>query len=345
MLKSPAYYLKSFVFTRCFTPKKFLNLVRATADYAAKRDVVRSYPYSLVLDPCNCCILKCPLCPTGKGEEGRTKGLMGFDDYKKVVDDVKDYLYEIYLFNWGEPLLNKEIFRMIRYAHDNRIRTRVSSNLNYFQPGFAEQMIQSGLDCLIISLDGTTQASYEVYRRGGDFSKVVRAVKEIAAEKKRQGRTTPRLIWQFLVMRHNEKEIPRAHEMAGELGVDELHITPMLTDTSKVIFQTDEEKIEGSKAWLPEDEKLSRFNYSTKRSVRKNAGCKYLWSMPAINPNGSVSPCCAVFPERCDFGNVFDQGFRKLWNNEKFVAARRAVRGKASDVPTVCVTCAKNGFI
>jgi len=344
-MKNPFYYLRNFVFTRCFTPHKFLNLIRATIEYETKRDVLASRPYYLVLDPCNCCILKCPLCPTGRGDDGRTKGLMSFDHYRGIVDELKDSLYEIYLFNWGEPLLNKDIFRMIRYARDNRIRTRLSSNLNHFAPGFAREIVSSGLDHLVISLDGTSQQSYEIYRRGGSFAKVVNAVKQIVSEKTRQHSTTPRLIWQFLVMRHNENELAAARALARELDVDELAFTGVRTDTAKWIFQTDEEKIEGGKQWLPQNDKLSRFDYRKKCKTIRTTTCKFLWSMPAINPNGSVSPCCAVFPERYDFGNVLEQGFASIWNNDKFVAARRAVRGKACGVPTVCVTCAKNGFV
>ena len=73
--------------------------------------------------------------------------------------------------------------------------------------------------------------------------------------------------------------------------------------------------------------------------------CKYLWSMPAIDPNGSMSPCCAVFPERCDFGNVFQQNLSEIWNNEKYVASRRIVSGKPGSPSTVCVICAANGFV
>jgi len=338
-------HLDRFVFTPYFTPRKLANLIRANISYKLRKEVVSSFPYQMVVDPCNSCILRCPLCPTGKHTEGRKKSMMKYEQFASLLDEVGAYLYEIYLYNWGESLLNSDIFRMIEHAHNRRIRTKLSSSLNYFKEGFADQLVTSGLDELIISLDGLCQETYEQYRRGGDFNTVVGAVKEISAAKKRLHSKTPTLVWQFLVMRQNEHEVRDVPAFARELGVDDVRITPIRTDTAQEIFETDEQKIENSKQWLPEKESLSRFSYSSRKRVAAKRDCKYLWSMPAINPNGSLSPCCAVFPEKLDFGNVLEEGFRNVWNNEKYVSARRVVAGKKATVPTVCINCVRNGFI
>lgn len=337
--------LRKYLFTRYFTPKKFLNLLRIFYEYRTKKTVLKAYPAKLIMDACNSCVLNCPLCPTGKGEAGRCKAVMKFTDFRKIVDEVKDYLYEIDLYNWGESLLNPEIFGMISYAHKNNIRTRVSSNLNYFSKGFEEKLVSSGLDILIISFDGTDQKTYEIYRRGGNFRKVIENIKKIADEKKRQKSKTPYLVWQFLVMSHNERQIPKVYEMAEELGIDSVRIEPVRTDTSMEIFQSDEEKLEKSGKWLPKDEKLSRFDYNKKEKKIRKKSCIFLWSMPVINPNGSVSPCCAVYPEKYDFGNAFRKGIMSIWNGKGYVSSRKIVAGKEFDESTVCVNCVKNGFI
>ena len=345
LIKNINSYLRKFVFTRYFTVKKFSNLLRIAYEYKAKKSILMSYPCKLIIDPCNSCVLSCPLCPTGRKDKGRKRAMMKFNDFRKVVDEVKDYLYEIDLYNWGEPLLNKDIFEMIEYAHKNNIRTRISSNLNFFEDDFSTKLVESGLDILIISLDGTEQKTYKTYRRGGDFKKVMANIKRIADEKKRQKSKTPYLVWQFLVMKQNENEIPKVYEMAKELGIDSVRIEPVRTDTSMEIFQSDEEKIEKGKEWLPKDEKLSRFDYKKKEKKVKKKSCIFLWSMPVINPNGSVSPCCAVYPEKYDFGNAFKEGLMKVWNNENYTASRKLVSGKDFDASTVCVNCLKNGFI
>ena len=344
MLGKIPYYLGNFVFTKCFTPKKFLNLAIASVDWVLKKETLRSHPYYAMIDPCNVCVLHCPLCPTGKGELGRTKAMMSLGEFTTIFDQMKDYLYEVYLYIWGEPLMNKDIFRMIRYAHESRVRTRISSNLNYFREGFARQIVTSGLDTLLVALDGASQQTYEQYRRGGDFELAVGNVREIAAEKRRQNSTTPRLIWQFLAMRHNEKEIPKARAMARDLGFDHLKITPLRSDASTDIFQSDEEKIASSWEWLPEDQGLSWFDYETRKKVTRNKSCKFPWSMPAVNPDGSLSPCCGVYPEKYDFGNVLHQGFAAVWNGPQYVASRSLIAGRRSAISTVCANCLKNGF-
>ena len=344
MLGKVPYYLANFVFTRCFTPRKFINLVRAAIEWSAKSEVLKAHPYYAMIDPCNTCTLHCPLCPTGKGEPGRQKGTLSFDDFKTVFDEMKDYLYEVYLYGWGEPFLNKDVLRMVRYAHDSRIRTRISSNLNYFREGFAAQIVDSGLDALLVALDGTTQESYQTYRRGGDFNKVVGNLKAIVAEKKRRHAKTPRLIWQFIAMKHNEKEIPDAREMARTLDIDELKITPMRTDASAYIFQSDAQRIDQGRQWLPDDQTLTWFDYEQKKRVDANKSCKFPWSMPVISPTGSVAPCCGVYPERFDFGNALADGFMTVWNNSRYVASRRLIAGRSSAANTVCANCLKNGF-
>ena len=345
LLKRMAQWPGKYLFTRYFTVRKLLNLVRVSLEYAARRPSVKGRPYHVVVDPCNSCILHCPLCPTGQGSKARSKGMMRFDDYARLIDEVKPYAYDVYLFNWGEPLLNPDIFRMIEYAHNCGVRTRLSSNLNHFPDGYARKLVASGLDSLVISLDGTTQETYQTYRRGGSFQKVLDGIRMINEERKRQNSTTPRMVWQFLIMRHNEHEISRVHKMAGEIGVDCVCIGPAFTDTARLIFQNDAERIDGSREWLPRDDRLSVFDYAKKRRKTRTKRCKYLWTMPAIDPDGSLSPCCAVYPEKYDFGNVFQQSLSEIWNNEKYVASRRIVSGRKGHAATVCATCAANGFI
>ncbi|HLC46530.1 MAG TPA: radical SAM protein [Candidatus Nanoarchaeia archaeon] len=339
------YNLRRFVFTPNVTPKRLINLVKISYNYALKKSVVNSYPCRLIIDPVNICVLKCPLCPTGKGEKGRTLGSMKLEDFKKIIDEVGDYIYEVDLYNWGESLLNKDIFRMIEYCKARKINVKISSNLNHWQEGFEKKLVSSGLDCLIVSLDGTNQEVYEKYRRGGDFSKVIRNVKAISEAKKAFGSKTPQLVWQFIVMRQNEHQLPIAQKTYSKYGFDTLRIVPVRTDTSKEVFQSDEEKMKSSQEWLPKDEKYSRFDYKSKKKKSQLKSCIFPWTLAAINPNGAVSPCCAVYPEKHDFGNAFTYGFMKVWNNPFYVASRKAIAGKDPGRKIVCENCVKYGFI
>lgn len=137
---------------------------------------------------------------------------------------MKRYLISIDLFNWGEPLFNKQVYDMIRHAYKHHIITSVSTNFNYFSEKSAEALISSGLDFLILSIDGASQETYEQYRVGGDFQKVIQNIKILVDRKRKLGKKTPFICWQFLVMRHNEHEVEIAKKLSQDLRVDSITI-------------------------------------------------------------------------------------------------------------------------
>ncbi len=339
--------LKRFVFTPYFGFKKFFNAMllfpQAFLFHNAK---VIGYPLKLTIDPCNICMLECPLCPTGQKQKGRVLGKMNFSGFKKIIDEMHQYLYETDLNNWGEPFLNKEIFKMIKYAHGKRIWTSVNTNLNVpFKEKDAGALVRNGLDQLYVSVDGITQEVYGKYRKGGKLGTVFKNTKLVAEKKKELKSKTPVIVWQFLAMKHNEKQIPLLEEKRKELGIDRLVVGCLRSDIGKEIYKKDLEKIEETADWLPLREELSRYDYKKKERKLKRPFCYYLWLVSAINPNGSVSPCCGAYFEKEDFGNAFTEGFRKIWNNKKYVAARRAVAMKKPNSQTVCDNCVRTGYM
>ena len=168
--------LQTYVFNKYIGLKKLSNFfVIGIQHQFLKNSKIVGYPTRLVIDPINLCNLKCPLCPTGQGKTGQPKGRMKLSDFKKIIDELGDYLYEIDLFNWGEPFLNNKIYEIINYAHQKRIQVNISSNLSSFDKKNAKKLVESGLDNLIVSLDGASQESLTKYRCGGDFEKIWRA--------------------------------------------------------------------------------------------------------------------------------------------------------------------------
>ncbi len=185
-------------------------------------------PYYIVLDPTSYCQLDCPFC----GREERPVSTMKFSDFAAILEGLGKTCTNLELYNWGEPFLNKEILEMIRHASSEYgIFTRISSNLNIDKPDLYRELVSSGLNWLTISLDGASQATYEKYRVKGSFDTVVRNIKILVARKRELRQVEPKLVWQFLVFRHNEHEIEMAKQMAKELGVDEIAFRkPNLTD-------------------------------------------------------------------------------------------------------------------
>ncbi len=138
-----------------------------------------TFPASLTICPGNVCNLNCVLCPTGQNDGGRKKGLLSLELFKKVMDECGPYLWEVDLYNWGEPFLNRKLFEMVRYSKIYKVKVGISTNLNHFNDTICSELVLSGVDKVIVSLDGASQESVSQYQVGSDFSKVMANIKKI----------------------------------------------------------------------------------------------------------------------------------------------------------------------
>ncbi|MEE8424920.1 MAG: radical SAM protein [Elusimicrobiota bacterium] len=349
--------------------RKLANYLLVELQMGLKSVTMLGKPYWLTVDPTNFCQLKCPFCPTGAERNVRPKGSMRLEHFRHILDSLGPTLIHIDFMNWGEPLLNKEIYAMISEAKRHRIDTMLSTNLNAFGPKAAEDMVNSGLDRLIISIDGLSQETYEKYRVGGSYAAVVANLKLLAAARKRLGRRTPRIHWQFLVFKHNEHEIDSVRETALSAGADEAYVAPATMPFKPGIRENwlptrrefsfyDPETFPDSPPWhwdesKPKDGEAPSVDVKVFRENERKI-CNWPWAGITINPSGSVSPCCGVEEEEYDFGNFFDQPFRRLRNNELYRRSRRHVgryaAGKADSIPNSkhacerCFSIGKVGF-
>ena len=331
--------LKSYFFSEFSTNKKILNFLLAGFQWKFKFSTLTSYPISLMICPGNICNLHCVLCPTGQNEKGRVNGFMKFDIFKKVIDECGPYLYNLELYNWGEPFLNKEIFRMAKYAKKYKIKISVSTNLLYFNEQICLELIESGIDYLLISLDGTTQKTVSTYQIGNDFDTVITNMKKLIKTKRELKTTKPFIDWGFRVGIHNQHELETGKALAEEIGVDKFTPCSFRCDMGKELLLNGNQQYDNVKKWLTKDELISR-----KQNIKSD--CKWLWLRSVINWNGSVSPCCAVWYEKFDFGNINKSSFQKIWNNSKYQEARKIISGKIDSCSeNICFICKKNGAI
>ena len=113
---------------------------------------------------------------------------------------------------------------MVKYARSKGIYTITSTNGHFLNDKNARETIESGLDRLIISVDGTTQETYESYRIEGKLESVLQGAKNVVKWKKELNSPTPHIIFQFLVVKPNEHQIPDIYKLAEEIGVDEVKL-------------------------------------------------------------------------------------------------------------------------
>ncbi len=323
------------------TPCKWANLAQVEYERLRKRVRVNSHPYLLIIDPCNFCNLRCPLCPTGLNDLGREQSMLSFEHFKHYFDPHAPYLFEAYLHNWGESLINKDVFRMIDYAQSRNVGTNLSSNMVIPTSDDLDQLIDSGLEYLVVSLDGATPETYSKYRIRGDFDRVLANMTELIRRRNTRGKKTPVVEWQYIVMKPNEHEVAQAEAMAKKIGVDLIRFIPVGMPFE---FRNRQEVAD---IWYPESVKGRKDSDGTEQQfgqAGKPGPCFYLYRSMVVNPDGGISPCCVVYRKNRDFGQLDPEegiDLPRLWNSEKYQSARslfspEVLHGRK---PTVCDTC------
>ena len=315
------------------SPSRTMNLLLMYISRYLRLTRVLGKPITAMIEPINYCNLKCPLCPTGQGLIERPKEAMKFEDFKRILDNIGGSVIHLRLWNWGEPLMDKDLPKMIRYAKSKRMFVNTSTNSFFLEEGIMKDLINSGLDQLIVSLDGASKETYNKYRKNGDFDKVVRVLKMAAQMKNDMGTRYPEIKLQFIVMKHNEHEIKKMIELAKELKVDTLFF--------KTVGVMDPRLKKQIKKYMPSNPKFRRYvdmGDDLKPVPLAGRVCNYLWEEITVNVDGSVVPCCRDAQGKYVFGNLKNQKIGEIWNSKKMVAFRNDVL-RNKDKIDICRLC------
>ncbi len=330
---------KTFLrYHRTLTARRIWNAAKVVTSFGLsrlfKRDVRLGRPFVLMVEPTNLCNLKCPLCPSGNGQLTRDRGTMAFDAFCQVFDGLADDLILLMLWNQGEPFINKRLTDMIRVAKSRNVPTITSTNVHYIRSAEdAEDIVDSGLDEIIVSLDGVSPESYVQYRVGGNFDRVMDGIRLLSSAKRKLKADHPVIHLQFIIMKHNETEIEDARELARDLGVDRLSL-------KTVQVYTDEE----AETYLPSNEDHSRYLYDLPSLTTKGKitnSCRHLWYSTVVNWDGAVSPCCFDKDVHYGLGNTLNgQTFDQVWSGESYTRFRNAILKDRASVP-ICNNCSE----
>ena len=290
-------------------------------------------PFSISFEPTTSCNLRCPECPSGLRAFTRPIGMLNNDFFRKTIDELhKDMMYLIFYFQ-GEPYLNPAFLEMVSYASSLKIYTATSTNGHYLTDENARKTIESGLDRLIISLDGTTQDVYEQYRIGGKLEKVLEGARNIVKWKKELNSKTPYVFFQFLVVKPNEHQIEDVKRLAKEIGVDDVRFkTAQLYD------------YEHGNPLMPSIEKYARYKkkadgtYAIKNTLSNQ--CWKLWHSCVISWDGMVVPCC--FDKDADYrlGDLKQDSFSKIWQSDTYKAFRKKLITGRKNID-ICANCSE----
>jgi radical SAM protein with 4Fe4S-binding SPASM domain len=317
------------------TPKRISNAWKVWGSYQQSRrsgrSMISGLPISVAIEPTTACNLRCPECPSGLRSFTRPTGKLDSSLFKKIMNDVSDHLLYLTFYFQGEPYLNPKFLDMVKIAGQHKVYTTTSTNAHFLDEENAKKTVESGLNRLIISIDGASQETYESYRKEGDLTKVLEGTQNILKWRKKLKSKSPKVVWQFLVVKPNEHEIPKIKQLAKEYGVD------------KVAFKTAQiYDYQNGSDLIPTIDKYSRYRsnsdgtYSIKNELENK--CWKMWQSCVITWDGQIIPCCFDKDASHSMGNVSEMSFEEIWYSKSYQNFRNALLTSRSEIE-ICKNC------
>ncbi len=322
-------------FVRKISPRRAFNALKVVSSFYAtswtRKPIQWGMPFTISLEPTTACNLRCPECPSGLRAFTRPTGNLKEDFFRKTIDELhRDLLYLIFYFQ-GEPYINPKFLEMVKYASEKKIYTITSTNGHFLSKENALKTVESGLSRIIISIDGTTQETYESYRKEGKLENVLQGARNLVEAKRAANSQTPHIIFQFLVVKPNEHQIPEIYELAKEIGADEVKLK-----TAQVY------DYQNGNDLIPTQDKYARYRQESDGTWRvKNEllnHCWKLWHSCVITWDGLVVPCC--FDKDADhrLGDLKNTPFQTIWHGKTYQNFRRRLLG-GRDKIDICTNC------
>ncbi|MTI31723.1 radical SAM/SPASM domain-containing protein [Xanthovirga aplysinae] len=323
------------------TAKRTINSLKIFLSFYLSKILKRSFhwgmPMSLSFEPTTSCNLRCPECPSGLRSFNRPTGMADPELFKQLINELHPQLLYLLLYFQGEPFLHPHFFEMIKLAHQKKIYTATSTNAHYLNEENARKTVESGLDRLIISIDGTTQETYEAYRIGGNLEKVIQGTKNIIKWKKKLKSKTPHVIFQFLVVRPNEHQIEEVKQLAKTLGVDEVGLK-----TAQIY------NYENGSPLIPTQQKYARYKkasgdkYIIKSKLENH--CWKMWHSSVVTQDGKIVPCC--FDKDADhvLGSINKNSFKEVLKSPEYNSFRNNILAYRRKIE-MCKNCTEGSKV
>jgi radical SAM protein with 4Fe4S-binding SPASM domain len=329
----------NFVGKQSFTRWSNMTKVYSSFQYSRMSKIVNQagLPISISIEPTTSCNLRCPECPSGLRSFTRPTGMLKKELYESIIDQLAPSLSYLIFYFQGEPYLHPALLDMVTYASSKKIYTATSTNAHYLNDEAAKKTVESGLDRLIISIDGTTQDTYQSYRIGGKLEKVIEGTKNIVKWKKQLRSATPHIIFQFLVVGPNEHQIEEVKKMAKELGVDEVKLK-----TAQIY------NFEDGSDLIPQNQKYSRYQkldngtYAIKNGLADH--CWKMWHSCVITWDGKVVPCCFDKDAHYVLGDLAKDSFKEIWEGKAYNEFRQSLFHSRSQIE-MCRNCTEGSKV
>ncbi len=321
---------------------KIKNLITKWWLYDSPYGIFRmKYPSSVVIETTNACNIRCALCPIPSSR--RKKGLMKLKDFKIIVDKLPETVKRVNM-NWaGEPLLNKNIFEMVKILSGRGVFTHISTNGMLLHNFDYDEILNSGLGSIAICIDGATKKVHEKIRRGSDFDRIVASANELTAAKKDRGSEGPKIIQQTLVWKESSKQKEKLIDLGKRLGVDEIQFRYLkilgVGDQDNVTkkiwpdFELSNKKIlkEKFETFCPPPE-LGRYKGEFGDPPKNIPDVCSAFSSLVVLWNGDVTVCCFDSEGLYVYGNLLNESINEALRK----LPRRRISHKGFQLCRIC---------
>ena len=296
-------------------------------------------PYLAMLETCNFCNLRCPTCTTPQSKITRQKEILSFENCKKIIDNIKNDISVLLPWFSNEPLLNSDLSEIIKYAAENNIYTMVSTNAVLLTEKKGRELIEAGLDEILLCLDGTSRRSYEPFREGADFEIILENIKNFCALRREYGKKMPFVELQFILTKLNQNEVGEIRRLAKESKVDRLRVKSFAL--SEYAYSKKEIK-DLTERFLPDSEEYkSKIRYKKENGElslkNKKNFCGLVFSNIVILTDGRISMCCYdLNGERAYKGNLLNKNLKQIWNLEENKSLRCEASRRGFPLCKIC---------
>ena len=294
-------------------------------------------PTFVSIEPANYCQLRCPECPVGQRAHAHHKAQnMSWETYEHILAQVQATAHTIQFYFQGEPLLNPLLPKMIARAREVGIFTVLSTNAQALTCNLAQDLVRSGLNRIIVSIDGFSQESYAAYRVGGNLNRALEGL-QFLREAKERYHSSICIEMQVLRLRSNEHEWLWISRNYKNLGA-----TRLVFKTAQLYDYQHGHPLMPSQARYSRYRKAADGSYFLHRSwLRRhwiNTPCYRLWSGCVVTTTGEILPCCYDKAGQFSFGSLTKQSIEDVWHSSKAKAFRQGILHHSQDIP-ICQEC------
>ena len=337
---------------------KHLPRAYAYVDPTERDRIVGAPPRVVFIEVTNHCNLLCETCPRTfvSYEEPQT---LSWENFLKIVAQFPD-MERAVLHGIGEPLINRDLPRMVRYLKDQGVTVLFNTNATLLTEGWAHQLIDSGLDELRCSLDAAHPRTYAEIRGAPLLHKIVENISRFTTLQREIGSEKPSVSIWMTGMRENITELPDLIRLAATMGVSQVYVQrmvyyideeagPGMLNAGHGLFDdfdaTAEQTIAEAEVIAQEHGIVLRASGATdpRRSLEASSqrdhqpwlACMRPWTTAYVTANGNCLPCC-ISPfattdyESLKMGNLFEQEFDSIWNDSPYQVWREQL---LSEVP------------